>query len=393
MRWLVESWRAAHQARARGVDVRAVTCWALFGSANWDSLVTRHTGQYEPGAFDVRAPVPRPTALASIVATLAAGGEPRHPALTGIPWWQRPDRLIHGTAPRSRSSSVDGPPLLIIGATGTLGSALQRVAQARGLTSRLVRRQEVDITDPTAVDAILRRCKPWAVINAAGYVRVDDAEQEPEACRRANVAGPMNLAGACRRRGIRLVTFSSDLVFDGVKGRPYIEADRPRPLNIYGQTKAEAERRVLDVLPDALVVRTSAFFGPWDEHNVLARLFRALDDGRPFRAPFDHTVSPTYVPDLAHASLDLLIDGEDGIWHLANDGALTWFEFAVLAAARSGRRVDLVVPSQSAGAGRAVRPRYSVLSSGRGRLLRPLGDAVDDFVRQAEAAVRRAGTG
>jgi dTDP-4-dehydrorhamnose reductase len=392
MRWLVESWRGAQRARAEGADVRAVTAWALLGSYDWDSLVTRDAGRYEPGVFDVRSPVPRPTALAAVVRTLAAGGEPRHPALAGTPWWRRPDRMIRWAARRTPAWGTADPPVLIIGSTGTLGYAFQRICEQRGLASRLVGRHEVDITDAARVDAILRRLQPWAIVNAAGYVRVDDAERDPEACRRANVAGPVNLAAACRRRDLPLVTFSSDLVFDGRLERAYVEDDVPRPLNVYGATKAEAERRVRELLPGALVIRTSAFFGPWDEYNFLACLFRTLDSGAPFMAPADSTVSPTYVPDLVNATLDLLIDGEHGLWHLANEGAVTWYEFARRAAERGGRPAEGVVPVETAQVwGPAIRPRFSALSSRRGQLLRSLDEALGAYLYEARAARAAAG--
>jgi dTDP-4-dehydrorhamnose reductase len=393
MRWLVESWDAAHRARARGADVRAVTAWALLGSHNWDSLVTRDNARYEPGAFDVRGPAPRQTAVAATVAALVSGDRPQHPALAGTPWWRRPERLIHGAHAGSSLHAGGAPPVLIIGSTGTLGRAFQRICEQRGLASHLVGRHEVDITDPRRVDAIIRRLDPWAVINAAGYVRVDDAEGDAEACRRANVLGPMNLAAACRRRGIPLVTFSSDLVFDGSATRPYLEDDERRPLNVYGATKAEAETRVLELLPDALVIRTSAFFGPWDDFNFLAHLFRALDRESSFAAPSDSIVSPTYVPDLVQAALDLLIDREHGVWHLANEGAVSWFDLARDAASRSGRPVDLIAPVRTEDAWRpAVRPRYSALSSCRGRLLRPLTEALAAYMDEAPHARLATGT-
>ena len=393
MRWLAESWEAAQRARADGVDVRAVTAWALLGSFNWDSLVTRDDGHYEAGVFDVRGSRPRPTALAALVTSLAAGEAPRHPALDGVPWWRRPERMIYIPAARSSHAGTGAFPLLIVGSTGTLGRAFHRICDQRGLAAHLAGRQEVDITDPARVDAILRRVQPWAVINAAGYVRVDDAERDADACRRANVIGPINLAAACRRRGVPLLTFSSDLVFDGRAGRAYLEDDEPAPLNVYGATKLEAERRVLELLPEALVVRTSAFFGPWDEYNFLAVLFRALDAGTPFAAPADSVVSPTYVPDLVHASLDLLIDREAGLWHLANEGAISWFDFARSAAARSGRPVDLITPVETVRMwGPAARPPYSALSSSRARLLRPLDDALRAFVQEARQPQIATGT-
>ena len=394
MRWLADAWQDASRARGDGADVRAVTAWALLGSYDWDSLVTLDRGHYECGVFDVRGPVPRRTALASLAASLATGEEPEHPVLQGIPWWRR----MQAPVADSRGSGGNAPavpsPLLVIGSTGTLGRAFQRIAGERGLAHRLVGRREVDITDPARVDAILRRFEPWAVINATGYVRVDEAEREGDACRRSNVVGPVNLAAACRRHRLPLVTFSSDLVFDGAAGRPYLEDDEPRPLSVYGATKAEADRRVLELNPDALVIRTSAFFGPWDDHNFLACLFRALDHGAGFAAAADATVSPTYVPDLVNASLDLLIDGESGLWHLANVGAITWFDLARAAANGGGSRTDLIHPVTSKEAwGPAIRPLFSVLASSRGELLRPLDEALNAYLRHRHdsAAARRSG--
>jgi len=127
------------------------------------------------------------------------------------------------------------------------------------------------------------------------------------------LVGPSVLAMVCRQRGIQLVTFSSDLVFDGATHRPYVESDPVAPLNIYGRTKAEAERRVLALAPGALVIRTSAFFGPSDRANFVTRLLETLSAGGTFRAASDAIVSPTYVPDLVDRALDLLIDGASGV--------------------------------------------------------------------------------
>ena len=383
VRWLLDAMRGANAARARGADVRGVTAWAMFGSFDWDSLVTRDAGHYEPGAFDVRSTPPRPTAVASVIRDLAEGRSPAvAEAVDGTPWWRRPERLIYGPAIGGAHQISGGRPLLIVGATGTLGGAFQRICDQRGLRARAVTRAEADITDPTAVDAIIRHLQPWAVVNAAGYVRVDAAEREREACMRANVTGAANLAAACRRRGVPLVTFSSDLVFDGHAGRPYVEDDEPNPLNVYGASKAEAERRVLDLTDDALVIRTSAFFGPWDEYNFPACLFRVLDAGERFRAADDTTVSPTYVPDLVQSALDLLLDGVRGIWHLANAGALTWFDFACAAAEATGRRTDLIDRAPTAAIWTpAARPSFSALASARGAVMPPLPAALAAFAQ------------
>jgi dTDP-4-dehydrorhamnose reductase len=218
-------------------------------------------------------------------------------------------------------------------------------------------------------------------VNAAGYVRVDEAEREPELCRRENARAAAVLARACAADGIPLVTFSSDLVFDGRKGTPYVESDETRPLSVYGRSKAEAEDLVLAAHPEALVVRTSAFFGPWDAYNFVTLALR----GAIVTAADDVRVSPTYVPDLVNAALDLLIDGEHGIWHLANDDEVSWAELA----ARAGARVEPVAASTLEWI--APRPPMSALSSERGKLLPPLDDALARYAATVGAAAVRRG--
>ena len=389
LRWLATAWNGATAAKARGADVRAVTAWALLGSFDWDSLVTDVRGHYEPGAFDVRGATPRQTAIAEALRNLADGKPIQHPVAHAEGWWDRQQRVAWGAAGESAGAAGTSiPPIVVFGGRGTLGRAFERICALRGLPVHIVTRREADITDAAAVDAILRRVQPWAVVNAAGYVRVDDAEREGEACWRDNVTGPLTLAAACRRRSLPLAMFSSDLVFDGTVSRPYLETDDPRPLNAYGRAKAEAERRVLDLLPEALVVRTSAFFGPWDEANFAAHAWAALSDGRPFDAPDDYIVSPTYVPHLVDGVLDLLIDRESGIWHLANAGALTWCDFARAIANAGGLRSDLVRPAALLSIwGPAPRPSYSPLSTMRGQILPSLDDGIRAYVRhKSEAA-------
>ena len=134
---------------------------------------------------------------------------------------------------------------------------------------------------------------------------------------------------------------------------------------------------MLERLSEALVVRTSAFFGPWDRHNVLHHALLRLRAGQRFAAAADVTVSPTYVPDLVDAALDLLIDGERGIWHLASAGAVSWAAFARMAAERCGADAGLIeaVPAATLG-WTAPRPVYSALGSERGSIMPPMEDAL-----------------
>ena len=275
---------------------------------------------------------------------------------------------------------------LITGATGTLGRAFAAIATERGLAHVLTDRRRLDAADPASVDAALRAIKPWAIVNTAGYVRVDDAQLNQPACYRENTLAASTLARACAEQSIPLLTFSTDLVFDGAKKAPYTEDDGVHPLNVYGESKAEAERLVLAMCDRALVVRTSAFFGPWDEHNFVTQALDALTAGTSFAAPDDAVVSPTYVPDLVQASLDLLIDGERGIWHLANTGASTWFELARHVAEAAEVDRSGVEPATSAEVGwSAPRPAYSALTSARGQVMPTLDDAIARYTESRSA--------
>ena len=392
LRWLLEIWEAGQQARRNGVDVLAVTVWALLGSFDWNSLVTAAKGYYEPGPFDVRSPLPRPTALAGMMRELACGQAPSHPVLRGQGWWRRAGRFLCppvATAEALTSISADGhltvgtavAPILITGATGTLGRAFARICHKRNLAYRLLSRKDMDIADQDSVEQALASYQPWAIINASGYVRVDDAERDIERCFRENVQGPAVLASACARHGVHLTTFSSDLVFDGQQLSPYHEDDTVSPLNIYGHSKAAAEQIVLDQHAGALVVRTSSFFGPWDNYNFLTQVLDTLARGAPYTAASDLTVSPTYVPDLVHACLDLIIDREAGVWHLTNGTALTWVELAGKAALLADIDTSRLEERRAADFHfQARRPYYSALGSKRGILLPPLDNAIARFI-------------
>uniref|UniRef100_UPI00061A00E6 SDR family oxidoreductase n=1 Tax=Hymenobacter terrenus TaxID=1629124 RepID=UPI00061A00E6 len=144
--------------------------------------------------------------------------------------------------------------LLMAGAHGTLGRAMSRICHTRGLVTVALGRDELDVISPTSVERVLDAVRPWAVVNAAGYVRVDEAENDAGQCFSENATGPSVLATACAQRELPFLTFSSDLVFDGQQAGPYTESSPPNPLNVYGRSKLAAEQRVLAVHPAALVV-------------------------------------------------------------------------------------------------------------------------------------------
>ena len=404
VRWLRDAWEAALSLRRRGVEVQAVTAWALLGGHDWNSLLTRQAGHYEVGAFDVRADPPRPTALAAEILRLSQDGKP-HPATAGPGWWQRDIRLafrpVLRTAvtpeprPERRSQTPATGPLLITGATGTLGKALARACEWRGIDYRLTDRKAFPLHDQAAMGRVLDECRPWAVINAAGYVRVDEAEGDAAACFEGNAEGALRLARVCAERSLPLCALSSDLVFDGAKAGAYVESDPTAPRNVYGQSKARAEAGVLAANPAALVVRTAAFFQPYDPYNFASHVVRTLSRDHHLEAANDLTISPSYVPDLCDAILDLMTDGESGLRHLANGGAVTWAEFARMIAQAVGLDETLVrgVPHTSFGWA-AERPAQVALVTERGEVMPSLENAIaryaavladPEFAGEAEA--------
>jgi dTDP-4-dehydrorhamnose reductase len=389
MRWLQQAWDTAVTARQKKISLRAVTAWGLLGHFDWDCLVTECRGNYEPGVFDLRAPTPRPTGLAKMVEHFSQKTSPfNHPVLSYPGWWKRDIRKIYRPANSKIEASFDfrnlsssEKPLLIVGSNGTLARAFKRICDFRAIPYYSAGRPELEISDEESVTAIMKRISPWAVINCAGYVRVDEAEKDAHACWLCNVQGPLNLARIARSQGIPLVTFSSDLVFNGSQSEPYQESSPISPLNVYGRCKAEAEQKLLELYPEGtLIIRSAAFFGPWDSHNFLTINLERLARGEEVRAADDVIVTPTYVPDLVDATLDLLFDDERGLWHLTHGLPISWASFVKIAAERTGLNLRRIIPTSSVDIHRAAaQPKNSALVSERGWIMPAFENALDRF--------------
>jgi dTDP-4-dehydrorhamnose reductase len=225
------------------------------------------------------------------------------------------------------------------------------------------------------------RLQPWAVINAVGDARVDAAENDPHRCFRLNTTSAELVASAANRFRVRLLSFSTDFVFDGQTSQPYTELDIAAPCNVYGHSKLLAEKYILDTCPTALIVRTSPLFAAGDPHNFLSRALREISGGREVATVDDLVVSPTYVPHLVDHALDLLIDGEHGIWHLANRAAVSWSAFARLGAQLAGLDETLVAGTHSSCLGlSAPRPPFAALGSIRGTLMPTLEEALVEYL-------------
>jgi dTDP-4-dehydrorhamnose reductase len=391
MRWLHEIWTAASDAREQGIDVRAVTVWALLGSYDWNCLVTDDRGYYESGAFDVRATEPRETAIARLMRDLAAGQSHKHPVLHGSGWWRRSGRFLCEPvvydAPSTLSMLVrhpiivdSVPPILIIG-TGALSRAFAEICAQRDLRYTTLSPDDSNCADVRAIQQVIERDLPWAIVNATDSIDVDEAERSAGRHLCSTMDSATTLAQACATHRIQFLTFSTDFVFNGHRTHPYVETDDVAPLNRYGSSMAETERRVLCACPYTLVVRTAALFGPWDNSNFLPRALEALSQGRPVFAEVDLTVSPTYMPDLVQACLDLLIDAEAGIVHLSNRVAVTWAGLAMQAAVIANMDAGLVrARSVREMNYEAARPAYSALISHRAAILPTLDNALLRYI-------------
>ncbi|HZF64121.1 MAG TPA: family 1 glycosylhydrolase, partial [Chitinophagaceae bacterium] len=192
LRWFKYVWNACLNVQKAGVDIRGVTAWAMLGSFGWNTLLTKPRGTYEPGVFDLRAGFARPTALSKFIKKISAS-ENQHPVCEDPGWWQRSTRILYPSSVISMDQSnnrfANTPPILIIGKRGTLGRAFAKICQDRSIPFILLGREDCDIGDKELLQKAISTYKPWAIINTAGYVRVDEAEADADRCFRENTEG------------------------------------------------------------------------------------------------------------------------------------------------------------------------------------------------------------
>lgn len=276
--------------------------------------------------------------------------------------------------------------ILITGADGQLGQALQLVLKGHTLVPAVW--PAFDLLKPDAESSVLE-ARPDAVIHAAAYTDVDGAEREPERAMAVNVEGTERMARAAAKTGARLLYISTDYVFDGRKGAPYVETDEPNPINVYGRSKLEGEQRALALCPNTLIVRTSWLYGVHGKNFVRTIMQRAAEQ-QLLRVVADQRGCPTYAADLAEVLARLLDLDVCGVAHAAGGGDCSWHEFACEIVSLMGRSVP-VHPITSAEVGRPTRrPAYSVLAN---RVLADAGmalphwkDALTRFMREAGVA-------
>lgn len=388
MRWVRDAWKSAEKLNAAGKNIIAVTLWTLMGARGWSSLLRGDTQDFEGGVFDPLSGSIRTTAIAGTITALTTNTA-LHPASSGAGWWHREERLryVPAATPRRVFRNPDhkaSAPILIAGITGSLGKAFADAALHRGLRFIATSRIQMSLDDPESIEATLRKYRPWAVINATGWVRVDDAENAAEQCLASNTTGALALAQCCENFGIANVHFSSDLVFDGTHSAPYDEDAALRPLNVYGESKAMADAALM-AMSTPLVIRTAAFFSPFDPYNFAHHLVETVKRKGLFLASADHQISPTYVPHLANHVLDLVIDRAKGLWHVTNGETLSWFDFAREISTVCGLDKSRIAAASVEELGWvAPRPKQSGLRSNHGQTLAPLARGIERFAAMAQ---------
>lgn len=261
--------------------------------------------------------------------------------------------------------------LLIIGSKGQLGSELVIECKRNDFCCLAVDLPEFDITDPSCVEKILTDFKPSIVINASAYTNVDQAESETEKAFSVNSIGPANLAVCCKKNRTPIIHVSTDYVFDGSKGQPYIESDPVSPLGVYGKSKAEGESKLRSILQHHIILRTSWLYGTYG-NNFVKTMLRLGNKKEVISVVSDQYGCPTCAADLAEAAVDIskqiILNAKVawGTYHYCGLGITTWYKFAKTIFEIASQYQNNKVPSIEAVTtaqypARTKRPAFSAL--------------------------------
>ncbi len=272
----------------------------------------------------------------------------------------------------------------LFGASGLLGQALVRELkreELRGYEVRALSSRDADLRDRARIREAVANSRPDWIILAAAYTDVDGCESHRDLAFAVNCEGAVNVALAARATGSRLLFLSSDYVFDGAKRSPYETSDARNPTSVYGETKARAEERLIEILPELCIARTSWLFGHGGKcfPATILKLASTRDE---IFVVNDQRGSPTFTPDLASALVKLCQASARGIVHVTNSGDCTWFEFAAEIVRRSALSTAVKPVTTAEFPRPARRPAYSVLSP---ESLRAYGIHLPDW----EDALRR----
>jgi len=251
--------------------------------------------------------------------------------------------------------------ILVTGYKGQLGFDVVNEANSRGIEAVGVDIEEMDITDATCVDRVIKSGNYDAVVHCAAWTAVDKAEDLQEACRKVNVDGTANIANVCEELDIPMMYFSTDYVFDGEGDTPWNEYDERNPLNVYGQTKYEGELAV-EKLDKHFIVRIAWVFGV-NGHNFIKTMLRLGKERGAVSVVNDQIGNPTYTYDLAKLVVDMIQSDKYGKYHVTNSGDyISWYDFACEIFKQAGMDVSVTPVDSNAFPAKAKRPHNSRMS-------------------------------
>ena len=252
--------------------------------------------------------------------------------------------------------------VLVTGVNGQLGWDVTRVLAERQIPCRGVDLQDFDLTDGAAVKAYVQEYAPDVIVHCAAYTAVDKAESEPEVCARVNGVGTINIVRAALAVGAKVVYISTDYVFSGDGDQPF-ETDEPyRPRNVYGLSKVQGEMAVRSLMTRFFILRTSWVFGR-NGKNFVRTMLRLGTEQPQVRVVCDQIGSPTYTRDLAQVISELIPTEKYGIYHVRNEGYLSWAEFAEKIMRKAGLPCQVIPVPTSEYPSAARRPLNSRLSA------------------------------
>ena len=254
--------------------------------------------------------------------------------------------------------------VLVTGYAGQLGYDTVRELLARGVECRGVDLKDFNLTDAQAVMDYISEYRPTAIVHCAAYTNVDKAESEPEICAAVNGMGTLNIARAAAAVDAKLVYISTDYVFPGTGERPWQVDDAYGPQNVYGLSKVQGEDAVRSLLAHYFIVRTSWVFG-LNGHNFVRTMLRLGAEKKELRVVDDQIGSPTYTRDLARVICDMLPTDRYGVYHVRNEGYLSWYEFAKMIMQKAGLSCQVLPVSSAEYPTAARRPLNSRLDASR----------------------------
>jgi len=275
---------------------------------------------------------------------------------------------MHDDFPFSDPICGGGMKLAVIGANGQLGHDVVRAFADHGDEVQALTHQDIELSSLESVAACLRATQSEVVVNTAAMHNVETCEQQPGRAHEVNIVGARNLATATRDLGSTLIHVSTDYVFDGTKGSPYVESDEARPLNVYGRTKLEGEQFVRDINPRHFVLRTAALYGDHPcrakgGQNFVDLMLRLARERGRVRVVDCEFTSPTATVDLARQIVELSRSNMHGLYHATAEGSCSWYEFAREIFRLADVSVTLEVASPNEFPAKVPRPAYSVLEN------------------------------